>query len=221
MKALTLIKSESYNGIPMNFYRNEKDEIYATREQIGQALGYVSPRIAITKIHNKNKDRLNRFSVVTKLVTTDGKKYDTTVYNEKGVYEICRFSRQPKADAFMDWTWELLSRIRKGELSVIQTARAEFLKLTDAVKMNTKEPQFFHYVLESDLVNRSALGMSAKDYKKLHGVKGNTIRPYLSPEETRLVMEIQRADAYMLACGLDYDTRKDALSKYRNRLAVV
>lgn len=34
---------------------------------------------------------LDKYSAVVKLTTTDGKTYDTTVYNRKGVMEICRF----------------------------------------------------------------------------------------------------------------------------------
>src|SRR5699024_8261670 len=75
-------------------------------------------RKAISDIHNRNKERLGRFSVVTKLRTTDGKSYETTIYNEKGIYEIIRYSKQPKADAFYDWVYDLLSKLRKGELEI-------------------------------------------------------------------------------------------------------
>lgn len=43
-----------------------------TREQIGQALGYDEPHVAIDKIYSKHKDRLDNLSVATKLVGTDG-----------------------------------------------------------------------------------------------------------------------------------------------------
>lgn len=37
-------------------------------------------------------------------------------YTERGIMEICRWSRQKKADLFMDWTWDIVSKYRKGEL---------------------------------------------------------------------------------------------------------
>ena len=102
MTNLKLITTEKFGTIPCNFYRNMNDDILLTREQIGQALEYVDPRVAISKIHKKHKDRLDELSVVTKLVATDGKLYDTTLYTQRGIMEICRWSRQPKANQFMD-----------------------------------------------------------------------------------------------------------------------
>ena len=40
-----------------------------SRQQIGLALEYKDPRVAIAKIHDANKERLDRDSVVTKLET--------------------------------------------------------------------------------------------------------------------------------------------------------
>ncbi|QKS43422.1 hypothetical protein HUB94_02555 (plasmid) [Paenibacillus cellulosilyticus] len=91
-----------------------------TREQIGRALDYTVPLTAITKIHTRNKERLDMFSVTTKLVGTDGKLYDTYIYNAKGIYEICRWSRQPKANAFFDWVYEVLENLRKGKTVLVQ-----------------------------------------------------------------------------------------------------
>lgn len=110
---LQLIKTENFGTIQCDFWRDENGDILMTREQIGRALGYAEPRKAIQKIHERNKDRLDKFSVVTKLTTTDGKAYETYLYTAKGVYEICRFSRQPKADIFMDWVWDVVESIRK------------------------------------------------------------------------------------------------------------
>ena len=117
---LSLAVNEMFEENQMNVYQNEKNEVFMTREQIGQALEYVEPNTAIRKIHNRNKDRLDQFSVGTKLVGTDGKRYETIVYNEKGIYEIIRYSRQSKANDFYDWVYDLLSKLRKGEYRVFQ-----------------------------------------------------------------------------------------------------
>lgn len=94
MSNLKLITTETFNNLPCNFYRNMNDDILLTREQIGQALEYSNPDVALSKIHKKHSDRLDQLSVVTKLVSTDGKMYDTTLYTERGIMEICRWSRQ-------------------------------------------------------------------------------------------------------------------------------
>jgi anti-repressor protein len=107
---MKLIKSENFGAIICDIY-DDNGSRYMTREQIGRALEYSEPIIAISKIHNRYKARLDQFSVVTKLVSTDGKSYLTTVYTRKGVMEICRHSDQPNADAFMDWTWEVMDAV--------------------------------------------------------------------------------------------------------------
>ena len=70
-----------------------------TRKQIGEALEYSDPKIALSKIHTAHKDRLDKLSKVTDLVTLDNKTRQVVLYNERGVMEICRWSRQPKANA--------------------------------------------------------------------------------------------------------------------------
>ena len=49
MSKLKLITTETFNNLPCNFYRNMNDDILLTREQIGQALEYADPMVAIGK----------------------------------------------------------------------------------------------------------------------------------------------------------------------------
>lgn len=118
MDELKLVKSAGFGGIKCDFY-GDGNELWMTREQIGVALEYSDPRVAVAKIHAKRKNRLDRFSVVTKLVSSDGKAYDTTVYNRKGIMEICRHSDQPKADAFMDFCWEVMDSLMGGKAKMV------------------------------------------------------------------------------------------------------
>lgn len=117
MSNLTLITTETFNKLSCNFYRNINDDILLTREQIGQALEYSNPDVALSKIHKKHSDRLDQLSVVAKLVSTDGKMYDTTLYTERGIMEICRWSRQKNANMFMDWTWDIIEKYRHNKLT--------------------------------------------------------------------------------------------------------
>lgn len=109
---LALCKQEKFNGVLVDFYKDENNDVFMTREQIGTALEYAQPRKAIDKLHQRNKERLNKFSVGVKLGATDGKVYNTIVYNSRGIYEICRYSKQPKANEFYDWVYEVLETIR-------------------------------------------------------------------------------------------------------------
>lgn len=78
------------------------DDILLTRDQIGTALEYANPDDSLSKIHKRHKDRLDNLSVVARLSSTDGKEYETILYTERGVMEICRWSNKPKANQFMD-----------------------------------------------------------------------------------------------------------------------
>ena len=114
---IKLITTETFGTVPCDFYRNMNDDMLLTRNQIGQALEYSNPQKAIDNIHSKHKDRLDELSVTTKLRATDGKEYMTTLYTQRGVMEICRWSRQSKANQFMDWVWDIIESYRNNTLS--------------------------------------------------------------------------------------------------------
>lgn len=178
MSNLTLIKSESFGQVQCDFWQNELNEILMTREQIGVALEYAEPRIAIANIHNRNKDRLDRFSAVISLITPQGSSQETTVYTSKGVCEICRFSRQPKADDFMDWVWDVIDTIRtKGmyatdellnnpDLAIqvfqqLRDERVEKARLQDQIRLDKPYTNFGRAISNSDD------GILIGDYAKL------------------------------------------------------
>jgi len=117
MNNLALVKSENFGAVQCDFYRGKK-QVWMTRKQIGEALGYSDPQKAIDNLHSKHKERLDKFSVTLKVRGTDGKEYDTCIYSAKGVYEICRWSKQAKANEFFDWVYEILEGIRSGKIRV-------------------------------------------------------------------------------------------------------
>lgn len=110
-----LVTTEKFGDLDCNFYRNMNDDILLTREQIGTALEYKNPQKAIDNIHAKHKERLDNFSVTLKTRGTDNKNYLTCLYSTKGVMEICRYSHQSKADAFMDFTWNVMDKVIHGQ----------------------------------------------------------------------------------------------------------
>lgn len=122
MNELQLVKSKPFGAVECDFYENESKDILMTREQVGRALEYAEPRTAIRKIHERNAERLDKFSGRVNLVSPTGGTQETIVYTAKGVYEICRFSRQPKADKFVDFVWDTIEAIRKGAAYVPPTA---------------------------------------------------------------------------------------------------
>lgn len=141
MSTLKLVTTETFNNLSCSFYRNMNDDILLTREQIGQALGYSDPAKAIRKIHFKHKDRLEPLCLRIKLGDTQiganltkSEEQERVYYTERGVMEICRWSRQPKANLFMDWVWDIVEKYRHNDL----VSMKDFTQVTDAVFSLTK-----------------------------------------------------------------------------------
>ena len=146
MTNLKLITTETFGDLSCNFYRNMNDDILLTREQIGIALEYSDPSKAIRKIHLKHKDRLDELCIRIKDKTIDNtqngasrKSEDNLVsekvyYTERGIMEICRWSRQSKANLFMDWVWDIIEKYRHNELQPVQ----DITPITDTLNTLTQ-----------------------------------------------------------------------------------
>lgn len=149
MSNYSVVLQEAVNGVSCDFYGDGLGEFFMTRRQIGEALGYDSPRVAIAKIHAAHKERLDRFSTVSVLDKVEGVTESVTggvtksvtpenlqqvyLYSAKGVYEICRWSRQPAADAFFDRVYDILEGLRTGKL------RASLLPKQDQTTIAMRE----------------------------------------------------------------------------------
>lgn len=120
MNDLILYKSEFFQDAECDVFKNNNNEIFMTREQIGRALEYRDPATAIRKIHQRNFDRISKFSRVVQIDLPLGGKQEMYLYETRGIYEICRWSKQIKANEFMDWVWSLLEGLRKGEIEILQ-----------------------------------------------------------------------------------------------------
>lgn len=124
---MTVITSKPFGALSVDVYQNDKHQYYMTREQIGRALECKEPRKYIAKIHERNADRLDSLSTVVKLTTVEGgitKEREIICYSLRGVMEICRLSRQQKADAFMDFCWDIMESLMRGD-SVLATPQMD------------------------------------------------------------------------------------------------
>lgn len=106
------IQESTFNGLPVSVF-DHNQEGWFTATDIGQALEYKDPRDKVNQIFDRNREELEEYSVTLKLMASDGKKYDTRVFNEEGVMMICFFSKQPKAVEFRKWAVKMLRQYRK------------------------------------------------------------------------------------------------------------
>ena len=65
------------------------------------------------------------------------------------------------------------------------------------------------------MLNRIAIGMSAKQYREANGLdKSEPIRPHLSPDERTLLDVLQQVDIGLCYCVPDFQQRKHMLEWY-------
>lgn len=129
MTELSLRTTEMFGEVQTDIYENDNQEMFMTAEQIGECLEYSEPIIAINKLITRNDYlREAEFSVVTKLVSTDGKHYNTRVFNEDGIYEITMLAKTSKAKEFRCWVRRLLKSLRKGDVNLITKAEYSLLQ---------------------------------------------------------------------------------------------
>lgn len=115
---LNLILTQPVNNVPVDGYYDE-ETAWFTRFQIGSALEYDDPQSAILHIHKRHKERLDKFSRECQFDTPSGTQVGF-VYSIRGVLEICRWSKQPKADMVMDALYDMAEEvIKKGYYSTM------------------------------------------------------------------------------------------------------
>jgi Rha family phage regulatory protein len=103
----------------------------------------------------------------------------------------------------------------------LATAKAEFHDLTEAIRMSRdgKELHSWNFSNEFDLINRIVLGVSTKKFRAQHGITGDSIRPFLTPEQLEQVTKLQRFDSGLVVTTPDYQERKRILAEYRDRIS--
>ena len=141
---LKLVKQGEFLGTVCDFYVDEESNIYMSRTQIGYALQYKDPSNAIRNIHARNYKRLDAMSIeVTTAQIERVSKHQsadklTFMYNEKGIYEICRHSKQKMADSFYDWVYETIRSIRKNGYYMASEKDSKWLGIREESKKARK-----------------------------------------------------------------------------------
>ena len=215
---MNLLMTRQFNGLQFDCYQDEQqqgsdNQFWATREQIGRLLGYSEPRNAITIIHKRNKERLDKFSRGTQIDSPSGGMQMTTVYNFKGLLEICRFSNQPNANAVMDFIWEVADEIRTKGMYITPAKMQEIMQNPDvwinvlqALKAEQQKVKALTEQAEADKpkivfaesVETSENSILIRELAKLLRQNGCPFG------QNRLFQEL-RERGYLMKCGTDYN----------------
>ena len=186
-----LATTRDFNGITLNCYREDgqedPQEFWATREQIGQLLGYKRPRHAIANIHDRYRKRLDKFSGVLNLGTPSGTQA-TTVYNFKGLLEICRYSQQPNAHKVIDVLWDIADEIRRTGMYVTTQAVRRLEKRV--AELETQAQADYPVKLLGSIVlarPESITFQSAAQFLAEHGLRTGQNRLYKKCRDKKLL----------------------------------
>lgn len=100
-------------------------------------------------------------------------------------------------------------------IKTLVSARHDFPLLTENIKLLHDDPKPYHFSNECDLINRIVTGKSAKKIREENGLaKGESIRPYLTDEQIKLLDVLQKVDVGLLVSVPDFDQRKRHLEWY-------
>ena len=105
-------------------------------------------------------------------------------------------------------------------IKALVAARMEFPLLTANIALIHDQPRSHHFSNECDMINKLAIGMTAKQFRELHGIaKGESIRPYLTQDRIELIETLQKLDAGLLISTPDYAQRKRMLEWFISKRA--
>lgn len=217
MNDILCIKNDTYgvtvlDGVPVvssriiaeNFKKRHDNVLRDIKNIIDSLLKIEEPNWEKNFIPSQYKDRGKKYSEY--LLTRDGFTLLAMGFTGKKaiLFKIAYINRFNEMEQF------ILNR---------SIARLEYPALTDAIKMMHEEPKFYHYSNEADLINRIVLGMSAREFRQIHGLaKGETIRNCLTHQQLEAIQALQRADVGFVVAISDFKQRKEVLKAYYERI---
>lgn len=149
-----------------------------------------------------------------------GKRQPCYTMTRDGFVFLVMGYRGKKAAQFKELYIKRFNDMEK-HIERLVTARHDFPILTEQIKLIHDEPKAYHFSNECDMINRLVTGMSAKQFRDAHGIeKGQSIRPYLTPEQVELMEKLQRIDTGLLVAVPEYEKRKALLEDCKRRYEV-
>ena len=169
------------------------------------------------KIRVKNEDEieLSTFCRRLKLMSSDGKKYETDCVNTEDAFRIIQSIPSPKAEPFKRWLakvgYERVQEIENPELATKRTRMLYKLKgynndwiekrmrgivireeLTDEWKNRGAKEDRDYEILTAE-ISKATFGVTPSEYKKLKGLKRQNLRDHMDDFELIFNMLGERA----------------------------
>ena len=164
------------------------------------------------KIRVKDEDGIELSTICRqlKLLSNDGKKYETDCANTEGIFRIIQSIPSPKAEPFKRWLAKVgYERVKEIEDPELATERARAIykakgydedwiekrmrgiaireTLTDEwQKRGVKQGR--EYAILTAEISKAAFGMTPSEYKKLKGLKRENLRDHM--DDLELIFKI-------------------------------
>ena len=90
------------------------NQIWVRGYQIGTALGYSDPDVAIRKIYQRNADEFTDSMTRLVMLPSSGGEQQTRVFSLRGAHLIAMFARTEKAKSFRRWVLDLIDDFLDG-----------------------------------------------------------------------------------------------------------
>lgn len=127
--------------------------------------------------------------------------------------------RGKKAAQFKELYIKRFNEMEKFIKTLVETRR-DYPLLTENITLLHENPRPYHFSNECDMINRLVVGMTAKQFRQKHGLKkGESIRPYLTDEQIKLMNTLQKVDIGLMVSEPNYEARKRHLEWYKTKIS--
>ena len=124
-----------------------------------------------------------------------------------------------KAAQFKEAYIKRFNDMEKFIRTLVET-RQEFPLLTANIKLIHERPMPYHFSNEADMLNKLVIGQTAKQFRESNGLKkGESIRPYLTEDQIKMLDTLQKVDIGLLLAMPDFKQRERQLQWYISQTA--
>lgn len=167
------------------------------------------------RVHGEDGFQLSTICRQLKLVSSDGKKYETDCANTEGIFRIVQSIPSPKAEPFKRWLakvgYERVQEIENPELATKRTRMLYKLKgysdewiemrlrgivirdeLTDEWQKRGAAEEKDYEILTAE-ISKATFGVTPSEYKKFKGLKRQNLRDHMDDFELIFTMLGERS----------------------------
>lgn len=204
--------------IPMNAYgifADQHDTARVSSLIVAEFFGKHHDKVVrdIENLECSAEFNTSNFGVI-RYTDSRGRKQRAYAMTRDGFMFLVMGYRGKKAAAIKEAYIKRFSEMEVFIQTLVET-RQEFPLLTANIKLIHENPKPYHFSNEADMLNRLAIGMTAKEFRRAYGLKDReSIRPYLTAEQISVLDTLQKVDIGLMLAMPDFVQRKRQLEWY-------